>query len=403
MENFTESADVVMYPSSPAYADLGQPFTLMCKTNVTDQWKSTSIYDETNSNGVPNILYFEKTVDDWLQAEKERKVRQKERPRARKREREGGHFTYKSVSYKSSFYIYNSSYTCRKNEAPSSNTILITANPAGPINSGETLHVTCSISGGNPLAVLTWNCSGTAINKSSEKSAFLDIAFTVGQQDDGTICTCFASHLIATYNATAEKVVSLKVYYHPEDSPTVTQVPEGNIDTGDPVLLNCTLNGGNPVVTLSWNCSGNNHVTISGNTVVNTIEFNVNSSYHHTVCTCLASHDTIDSYSDSTSHLLNVIYPPASNPTIHQATPGPVDSGSSVSLIYTLSGGNPLASLTWDCKGITQNSSSNTKTEYIVTFTVNKNFNGRVCTCSATHPIDSYRPNVQHKLAVYCK
>lgn len=97
-------------------------------------------------------------------------------------------------------------------EAPSSNTILITANPTGPINSGETLHVTCSISGGNPLAILTWNCSGTAINKSSEKSAFLDIAFTVGQQDDGTICTCFASHLIATYNATAEKVVSLKVY-----------------------------------------------------------------------------------------------------------------------------------------------------------------------------------------------
>lgn len=100
---------------------------------------------------------------------------------------------------------------------------------------------------------------------------------------------------------------------------------------------------------------------------------------------------------------LFVLDPPESNPTIQQATPGPVDSGSPVSLIYSLSGGNPLASLTWDCKGITQNSSSNTKTEYIVTFTVNKNFNERVCTCSATHPIDSYRPNVQHQLAVYCE
>ncbi|XP_063447982.1 hemicentin-1-like [Mytilus trossulus] len=404
-ENFTESADVVMYPPSPAYADLGQPLTLMCKTNITDLWKSTSIYDETNSNGVPNVLYFEKAVDDWLLAEKERKVRHKDRFCVHAREREGdrknGYFTYKSVLFKSSLFIYNLTYIVEKNEVPSSNTILITANPTGPINSGDTLHVTCSLSGGNPLAILTWNCSGTAINKSSEKSAFLDIALTVGQQDDGTICTCFASHRIASYNATAEKVISLKVYFHPEVTPTITQVPEGNIDTGDLVLLNCTLNGGNPVVTLSWNCSGNNHVTISGNTVVNTIEFNVNSSYHNTVCTCLASQDTIDSYSDSASHMLNVIYPPESNPTIHQATPGPVDSGSSVSLIYSLSGGNPLASLTWDCKGITQNSSSNTKTEYIVTFTVNKTFNGRVCTCFATHPIDSYRPNVQHQLAVY--
>ncbi|CAG2206023.1 unnamed protein product [Mytilus edulis] len=412
-ENFTESADVVMYPSSPAYADLDQPFTLMCKTNVTDQWKSTSIYDETNSNGVPNVLYFEKTVDgtcrisisnpnvynttcNFAIGEFNVTLLSVERKY---------HMMFIRCSVKfsdgASKVIENATTVISIKEAPSSNTILITANPTGPINSGETLHVTCSISGGNPLAILTWNCSGTAINKSSEKSAFLDIELTVGQQDDGTICTCFASHLIASYNATAEKVVSLKVYYHPEDSPTVTQVPEGNIDTGDPVLLNCTLNGGNPVVTLSWNCSGNTHVTISGNTVVSTIEFNVNRSYHHTVCTCLASQDTIDSYSDSASHMLNVIYPPESNPTIQQATPGPVDSGSPVSLIYSLSGGNPLASLTWDCKGITQNSSSNTKTEYIVTFTVNKNFNERVCTCSATHPIDSYRPNVQHQLAVY--
>ncbi|CAC5419512.1 unnamed protein product [Mytilus coruscus] len=412
-EDVAESADVIMYPASPAYADLDQPFTLMCKTNVTDLWKSTSIYDETNSNGVPNVLYFEKAVNgkchisisnsnlyntscDLATGEFNVTLLSVERKY---------HMMYIRCSVKfsdgASTLIENATTVISIKEAPSSNTILITTNPIGPIISGETLHVTCSISGGNPLPILTWNCSGTVINTSSEKSAFLDIAFTVRQQDDGTICTCFASHLIASYNATAEKVVKLNVYYHPDDSPTITQVPEGNIDTGDLVLLNCTLNGGNPVATLSWNCSGNTHVTISGNTVVNTIEFNVNRSYHHTVCTCLASHDTIDSYSDSASHMLNVIYPPESHPTIQQAIPGPVDSGSSVSLIYSVSGGNPLASLTWDCKGITQNSSSSTKTEYIVTFTVNKNFNRRVCTCSAIHPIDSYRPNARHKLVVF--
>ncbi|CAC5367820.1 unnamed protein product [Mytilus coruscus] len=402
-----------MYPASPAYADLNQPFTLMCKTNVTDLWKSTSVYDETNSNGVPNVLYFEKAVDgtcrisisdsnvhntscDLTTGEFNVTLLSVERIY---------HMRYIRCSVKffdgASKLVENATTAISIKEAPSSNTILITANPTGPINSGETIHVTCSLSGGNPLATLTWNCSGTAINKFSEKSAFLDIALTVGQQDNGKICTCFASHLIASYHATAEKVVKLKVYYYPDDSPTIAQVPEGSIDTGDAVLLNCTLNGGNPVVTLSWNCSGNNYVTKSGNTVVSTIEFNVNRSYHHTVCTCLASQDTIDSYSDSASHMLNVIYPPESHPTIQQAIPGPVDSGSSISLIYSLSGGNPLASLTWKCKGITQNSSSSTKTEYIVTFTVNKNFNGRVCTCSATHPIDSYRPNTRHQLVVF--
>ncbi|VDI52385.1 neural cell adhesion molecule [Mytilus galloprovincialis] len=361
-ENFTKSADVVMYPVSPAYADLNQPFTLMCKSNVTDLWKSTSIYDETNSNGVPNVLYFDKSVDgtcrisisnsnvyntscDLATGEFNVTLLSVERKY---------HMMYIRCSVKfsdgASKLIENATTVISIKEAPSSKTILITANPTGPINSGETLHVTCSISGGNPLAILTWNCSGTAINKSSEKSAFLDIAFTVGQQDDGIICTCFASHLIASYNATAEKVIKLNVYW---------------------------------------------------NTVVSTIEFNVNRSYHHTVCTCLASQDTIDSYSDSASHMLNVIYPPESHPTIQQAIPGPVDSGRSVSLIYSLSGGNPLAFLTWDCNGITQNLSSSTKTEYIVTFTVNKNFDGRVCTCSATHLIDSYRPNAQHQLAVF--
>ncbi|XP_052074119.1 hemicentin-1-like [Mytilus californianus] len=190
-------------------------------------------------------------------------------------------------------------------EAPS-DTISLTENPKGPINTGETLHVTCSVSGGNPLATITWNCSGTTVKKSFDKVALLNISFTVGKQDDGVRCTCYASHIIATYNATAEKVIIIEVYY-----------------------------------------------------------------------------------------------PPDSQPTIQQIIPGPVDSGSSVSLNYSLSGGNPLASLSWDCKGTTHNSSSSTKTEYIVTFTVNKNFDGRVCTCSATHPIDSYRPIAQHQLIVF--
>lgn len=119
----------------------------------------------------------------------------------------------------------------------------------------------------------------------------------------------FKAHFLDQYKLWVTIYVwkQISILDHPDDSPTVTQVQEGSINTGDAVLLNCTLKGGNPVATLSWNCSGNNHVTKSGNTVVSSIEFNVNRSYHHTVCTCMASQETIDSYSDSASHMLNVI------------------------------------------------------------------------------------------------
>ncbi|CAC5359257.1 unnamed protein product [Mytilus coruscus] len=314
---YTESANVFFNPASPAYADLYQPITLLCKTNETDLWKSTSIYDETNSNGVPNVLYFEKAVDGTCRisisdsrlynASCDLTIGDFYVTLISVDRRHHNMAIRCSVTFASgaSKLIENASTVISIKEAPS-HTISLTENPKGPINTGDTLHVTCSVSGGNPLATITWNCSGTTVKKSSDKVALLDISFTVGKQDDGVRCTCYASHLIPTYNATAKKVIIVEVYY-----------------------------------------------------------------------------------------------PPDSQLTIQQIIPGPVDSGSSISLNYSLSGGNPLASLSWNCKGTTHNSSSSTKTEYIVTFKVNKNFDGRVCTCSATHPINSYRPIAQHRLIVF--
>ncbi|CAC5377909.1 HMCN [Mytilus coruscus] len=302
-----------MYPASPAYVDLHQRFTLMCKTNSTLHWINTLIFDDANSN----VLYFEKALDGSCVI---------------------------TISNEAHLYVAVCDFT-----------------------TGE-FNVT--------LLSLERNYHNTLIRCS--------VKFNNGP---------------STLMENTSTVISIKD--PPDDSPTITQIPEGDIDTGDAVLLNCSLKGGNPVAILSWNCSGNIHLTRVGNAVICTLEFNVNKLHHETVCTCLASHNTIDSYSDSTSHSLHVLYPPDHDPTIQQDIPGPVDSGSSVSLIYSVSGGNPLASLSWDCKGITHNSSSSTKTEYIVTFTVNKTFDGRVCTCSASHPIVSYRRLALHQLIVF--
>lgn len=95
--------------------------------------------------------------------------------------------------------------------------------------------------------------------------------------------------------------------------------------------------------------------------------------------------------------------PPDDNPYTEQAIQGPIDTGKSVTLKCTAVGGNPLASLSWDCAGITSNISTNTKSILSVEFTVDKNYNSKLCTCHATHPIKSYSPISKHELIVYCE
>lgn len=95
--------------------------------------------------------------------------------------------------------------------------------------------------------------------------------------------------------------------------------------------------------------------------------------------------------------------PPDGNTQTEQAIPGPIDTGKSVTLKCTVLGGNPLAALSWDCAGITSNISTSTQAVLSVEFTVDKNYNGRICTCYATHPIKSYSSNSRHEITVYCK
>lgn len=90
-------------------------------------------------------------------------------------------------------------------------------------------------------------------------------------------------------------------------------------------------------------------------------------------------------------------------PTIQQMPAGSIITGSTISLICAVSGGNPLSTLSLNCTGTSLNNTAGDTAAYSVTFTVDKTFNNKICTCSATHPISSYRPNVQHMLVVYCK
>ncbi|XP_063435967.1 basement membrane-specific heparan sulfate proteoglycan core protein-like [Mytilus trossulus] len=118
------------------------------------------------------------------------------------------------------------------------------------------------------------------------------------------------------------------------------------------------------------------------------------------VCTCSASHNT-NNYMQTVDHILNIIFPPDEKPKVRQYISGPIDSGTSVKLICSIAGGNPLSTLSWDCPGINSNNSTVNTAVLEVEFTVDKNYNGRNCSCSATHPIATYRPKTRHELVVY--
>ena len=95
--------------------------------------------------------------------------------------------------------------------------------------------------------------------------------------------------------------------------------------------------------------------------------------------------------------------PPDENILVEQKPPGPVDTGSTVQLSCSVNGGNPLPSLSWDCGGNKTTLFNKTTSVFLVEFIVNKNQNGKLCKCSATHPISSYKPSAQLELVVYCK
>ena len=91
----------------------------------------------------------------------------------------------------------------------------------------------------------------------------------------------------------------------PNANPVVQQIPNGAIIASNTVRLLCTASGGNPLPTLSWDCTGTYTNNTSGNTASYSVELNVDKTYNNRICTCAATHpDT--SYRPRIQHKLEV-------------------------------------------------------------------------------------------------
>ena len=75
---------------------------------------------------------------------------------------------------------------------------------------------------------------------------------------------------------------------------TIKQIPSEPIIAGSKVILTCTIQGGNPVATITWLCDGANQITptASPSTVyaISSVELVVSKNNNGKICTCTGRH-----------------------------------------------------------------------------------------------------------------
>ncbi|CAC5384803.1 unnamed protein product [Mytilus coruscus] len=185
---------------------------------------------------------------------------------------------------------------------PGTNPIIL-QNPPGAILTGNNVKLTCTVLGGNPLAILLWNCTGTEENNTAGNTASYSITMSVNKSYNNKICTCTAHHLISTYKPTVQQ--NLVVYYAPSDLPSIQQTPAAGIINGHTVVLTCSVKGGNPPPILRWNCTGDMTNSTTDTTATYSVSFPVNKSQNKAICACSASHPDL-SYTHVIEHSLDV-------------------------------------------------------------------------------------------------
>ena len=98
-------------------------------------------------------------------------------------------------------------------DAPTSN-LMISAQPAGyQYNDGTPVTLTCRLSGGNPVATLSWSCPGKSVSgvtQSNGTVAVSMLSLTMDSTYNRQQCTCTASHTIPSFTRT--KTETLTVY-----------------------------------------------------------------------------------------------------------------------------------------------------------------------------------------------
>lgn len=90
---------------------------------------------------------------------------------------------------------------------------IIYQTPPGHIISGTNVILTCEILGGNPLAILSWNCTGVSRNNTSVNKASYSVEIVVNRTFNNIICACSATHHIPSFRPTVRHILDVYCKY----------------------------------------------------------------------------------------------------------------------------------------------------------------------------------------------
>ncbi|XP_060085338.1 synaptogenesis protein syg-2-like [Ylistrum balloti] len=166
--------------------------------------------------------------------------------------------------------------------------------------------------------------------------------------------------------------------------------PSGTITviSGTSQALECQVKGGNPLVTLTWRCKGSEVVGVNlskDSLSASRLIVPVDQTYNGKECVCTATNSTT-TIGEKTV-VFDVIYAPTYKLMMSPSGNKDIGAGDSVTLDCHVRGGNPIATLTWRCKGALRTGKNLTSTDTArstLTVTVDKTYNGHICACIAT-------------------
>ncbi|XP_067675496.1 nephrin-like [Haliotis asinina] len=256
---------------------------------------------------------------------------------------------------------------------------------------GQTLTLTCVTSASFPTSVVTWTTlpPGTTPTVSTETTSGVlakttsFVTFIVSRSDQGRSIRCQAENVNGQASKQSKKAI-LEVWFGPEQVDVT--MPENSVTLENSDLTLTCGTAGYPNVTFTWDYSDGTPVGGSTGSVAEsstwwsqTITFRPNKD--KTAVRCHVR-NTITNTTKTLSVSLDVKYPPYEPPSITQF-PAVMFEGDQETIRCSVTGGNPLATITWSCPGTGSASvsdSGQTRTSTL-SFTVSRSQNGQQCEC----------------------
>ncbi|XP_033758959.1 nephrin-like [Pecten maximus] len=235
----------------------------------------------------------------------------------------------------------------------------------------------------------------TGQNWSSTGIARSRLEFTIDKSYNKQQCVCTATHHGIVFD---EEALQFNVIYPPAGSVVLSPPRAYTSITGKIVTLYWQVEEGNPLATLSWQCKGSPRTgqnRTNAGIARSRLQLTIDKSYHRQQCVCTAKHQASPNGVYGTESVqFNVIYPPSGPMWMIPSDRKTVQSNAIETIDCQVKGGNPLATISWRCKGspeIGKNLIKKDVSSSRLEITIDKSYHQQQCVCTASHQAVSKR------------